>query len=99
MPPPNIKRLVLTAAVVSITITGTLYGAGLKTNQEIAETAKQRQESTFDEQKTALQGMRSNLIARKGIIENQIRDLDARMLEKQQKGVGGNDQDQQNGGR
>jgi hypothetical protein len=37
MPPPNIKRLVLTAAVVSITITGTLYGAGIKTNQEIAE--------------------------------------------------------------
>jgi hypothetical protein len=37
MPPPNIKRLVLTAAVVSITITGTLYGAGLKTDQEISE--------------------------------------------------------------
>jgi hypothetical protein len=37
MPPPNIKRLVLTAAVTAITITGTLYGAGKKTNQEIAE--------------------------------------------------------------
>lgn len=37
MPPPNIKRLILTTAVVSITITGTLYGAGLKTKQEIAE--------------------------------------------------------------
>lgn len=37
MPPPNIKRLILTTAVVSITITGTLYGAGLKTDQEIAE--------------------------------------------------------------
>ncbi|KAJ5412712.1 hypothetical protein N7465_005017 [Penicillium sp. CMV-2018d] len=98
MPPPNIKRLILTTAVVSITITGTLYGAGLKTNQEIAETAKQRQESTFDEQTKALQGMRSNLVARRGIIENQIRDLDARMLEKQQKGIGGDDKDQPSGG-
>lgn len=35
--PPNVKRMVLTAAVVSITITGTLYGAGLKTNEEIAQ--------------------------------------------------------------
>ncbi|KAJ6008684.1 hypothetical protein N7499_001265 [Penicillium canescens] len=92
MPPPNVKRLILTAAVTSITITGTLYGAGIKTNQEIAETAKQRQESTFDEQMKALQGMRSNLTARKGIIEKQIRDLDARMLEKQQKSIGGDKQ-------
>ncbi|KAJ6087873.1 hypothetical protein PENARI_c027G06666 [Penicillium arizonense] len=92
MPPPNVKRLILTAAVTSITITGTLYGAGIKTNQEIAETAKQRQESTFDEQMKALQGMRSNLTARRGILEKQIRDLDARMLEKQQKGIGGDKQ-------
>lgn len=28
------KRLVLTAAVTTITIAGTLYGAGLKTEQE-----------------------------------------------------------------
>ncbi|KAI2715102.1 hypothetical protein CBS147332_4756 [Penicillium roqueforti] len=99
MPPPNIKRLILTTAVVSITITGTLYGAGLKTDQEIAETVKQRQQSTFDEQNKALQNMRSNLIARRGIIENQIRDLDARMLEKQQKGISGDAQDQPSGGR
>ncbi|KAJ5965051.1 uncharacterized protein N7479_004927 [Penicillium vulpinum] len=99
MPPPNIKRLILTTAVVSITITGTLYGAGIKTNQEIAETVKKRQESTFDEQTKALQNMRSNLIARRGILENQIRDLDARVLEKQQKGIGGDDQDRPSGGR
>ncbi|KAJ5143486.1 uncharacterized protein N7515_002273 [Penicillium bovifimosum] len=99
MPPPNVKRLVLTAAVVSITITGTLYGAGLKTDQEISETVKKRQESTFDEQFKALQDMRSNLVARRGILENQIRDLDARVLEKQQKGIGGDNKDQSNGER
>jgi hypothetical protein len=56
------------------------------------QTAKQRQESTFDEQMKALQGMRSNLTVRKGILENQIRDLEGRMLEKQQKGIGGDKQ-------
>ena len=63
------------------------------------QTVKQRQQATFDEQSKALQDMRSNLIARRGIIENQIRDLDARMLEKRQKGINGDTQDQPSGGR
>ncbi|CAI7617827.1 unnamed protein product [Penicillium bialowiezense] len=97
--PPNIKRLILTTAVVSITITGTLYGAGLKTNEEIAQTKKKQEESTFDEQYKALHGMRSNLVARRGILENQIQDLDARVLEKQQKGINKEDKEQPHGGR
>jgi hypothetical protein len=35
--PQNIRRLILTAAVTSITIAGSLYGAGIKTTEEIAE--------------------------------------------------------------
>lgn len=35
--PQNVRRLVLTAAVTSITIASSLYGAGLKTTEEIAE--------------------------------------------------------------
>lgn len=35
--PQNIRRAVLAAAVTSVTIAGTLYGAGLKTNEEIVE--------------------------------------------------------------
>ena len=35
--PQNIRRLVLTAAVTSITIAGSLYGAGIKTTEEVAE--------------------------------------------------------------
>ncbi|CAG8023767.1 unnamed protein product [Penicillium salamii] len=97
--PPNVKRMVLTAAVVSITITGTLYGAGLKTNEEVAQTKKKQEESTFDDQFKALQAMRSNLVARRGILENQIHDLDARVLEKQQKGISKDDKQQPQGGR
>lgn len=37
MSTPNAKRVVLTGAVTAITIAGTLYGAGIKTNQEVAQ--------------------------------------------------------------
>ncbi|KAK4914083.1 hypothetical protein LTR66_017174, partial [Elasticomyces elasticus] len=62
-------------------------------------TKKRQEESTFDEQYKALQGMRSNLVARRGILENQIQDLDARVLEKQQKGNNKEDKEQPPGGR
>ncbi|KAJ6151250.1 hypothetical protein N7470_007844 [Penicillium chermesinum] len=53
--PENVRRMILTASVVSITIAGTLYGAGLKTNQEIEQTKRKRHEATFDEKMAALQ--------------------------------------------
>ncbi|KAJ5180083.1 hypothetical protein N7492_003293 [Penicillium capsulatum] len=95
----KVRRLVLTAAVTSITIAGTLYGAGLKTNQEVAENNQKRREATFDEQMSSLQGMRSNLTARKGMIETQLRDLDARIQEKQKRAAEGNDNNRPAGGR
>ncbi|KAJ5110094.1 hypothetical protein N7532_002739 [Penicillium argentinense] len=94
MPSPhNVRRLVLTAAVTSITIAGSLYGAGIKTTEEIAETKRKRQEATFDEQMNALQGMRSNLTARKGMLETQIRDLDAKIQQKKQISLDKNEPD------
>ncbi|KAJ5484800.1 hypothetical protein N7539_004788 [Penicillium diatomitis] len=88
--PQNVRRLVLTVAVTSITIASSLYGAGLKTNEEIAETTRKRQEATFEEQLAALQNMRSSLTSRKGLLEKQIRELDAKMEEKKQRAVSGN---------
>ena len=35
--PRNAQRLVLTGAVTAITIAGSLYGAGIKTNQETTQ--------------------------------------------------------------
>lgn len=35
--PQNARRLVLTGAVTAITIAGSLYGAGIKTNQEATQ--------------------------------------------------------------
>ncbi|KAJ6095328.1 hypothetical protein N7486_006074 [Penicillium sp. IBT 16267x] len=91
--PQNVRRAVLAAAVTSVTIAGTLYGAGLKTNEEIAENTKKRREATFDEQMAALQGMRSNLTARRGMIETQIRDLDTRIQEKKQRTTEGSNKE------
>ncbi|KAF7717873.1 Uncharacterized protein PECH_002729 [Penicillium ucsense] len=62
----------------------------LKTNEEIAETTRKRQEATFEEQLAALQNMRSSLTSRRGLLEKQIRELDAKMEEKKQRAVAGN---------
>jgi hypothetical protein len=35
--PKNVQKLVLAAAVTSITIAGTLYGASVKTEQEVTK--------------------------------------------------------------
>jgi hypothetical protein len=43
--------------------------------------------------------MRSNLTARKGILEGQIRDLDAKMEEKRQRAALGKDKEQPEGRR
>lgn len=69
------------------------------TNPWPFQTKKKQEESTFDDQFKALQAMRSNLVARRGILENQIHDLDARVLEKQQKGISKDDKQQPQGGR
>ncbi|KAE8159438.1 hypothetical protein BDV40DRAFT_303283 [Aspergillus tamarii] len=83
------RRLILTTAVVSITIAGTLYGAGIKTDQEVTQTVQKKQEATIDERITSLRDMRQNLAAKKGLVEQQIRDLDARIEERKQKGLDG----------
>ncbi|KAJ5732436.1 hypothetical protein N7493_003917 [Penicillium malachiteum] len=97
--PQNVRRLVLTAAVTSITIAGSLYGAGIKTQEEISENTKKRQEATFDEQMAALQGMRSNLMARKGILQTQIQELDTRIEEKKGRDAASIDKERPQDGR
>ncbi|KAL2007473.1 hypothetical protein VTN00DRAFT_8911 [Thermoascus crustaceus] len=83
------RRIILTAAVTTTTIAGTLYGAGLKTEQEIKQTSQKRQEATIDDRIESLQTMRNNLLSKKNTVEKQIRDLDARIKEKKRKGIVG----------
>ncbi|KAB8075640.1 hypothetical protein BDV29DRAFT_155442 [Aspergillus leporis] len=87
--PLKIKRLVLTAAVTSITIAGTLYGAGMKTEKEVTQTVQNTREATIDERIASLRDARQHLAAKKELVERQIHDLDARIDERKQKGLDG----------
>ncbi|RHZ49549.1 uncharacterized protein CDV56_106405 [Aspergillus thermomutatus] len=86
--PQNVPKLVLAAAVTSITIAGTLYGAGVKTEQEVAQTAQKSQEATIDERIASLRAMRQSLMSKKELVERQIDDLEKRIQERAQKGLG-----------
>lgn len=52
------------------------------------QTVQQRQEATIGDQIASLQTLREGLTAKKQMVEKQIRDLDARIQEKKEKGLG-----------
>ncbi|KAF5865258.1 hypothetical protein ETB97_004841 [Aspergillus alliaceus] len=83
------RRFILAAAVTSITIAGTLYGAGIKTEKEVTQSVQKTREATIDERIESLRSTRQNLSAKKELVERQIRDLDARIEERKQKGLDG----------
>ncbi|KAL4794359.1 hypothetical protein BDV19DRAFT_390197 [Aspergillus venezuelensis] len=85
--PTKIKKLVLTGAVTAITIAGTLYGAGLKTEQEVKQHTQKVREITIDERIASLQNQRAGLVGKRELVERQMRDLDARIEERKAKGV------------
>ncbi|OOF93472.1 hypothetical protein ASPCADRAFT_7695 [Aspergillus carbonarius ITEM 5010] len=87
--PQNVKRLVLTGAVTVITIAGSLYGAGIKTGQQVTQQAQQAKEVTIDERIDSLRGMRQNLMSKKELVERQLNDLEARIEERKLKNLDG----------
>ncbi|PWY83458.1 hypothetical protein BO70DRAFT_395900 [Aspergillus heteromorphus CBS 117.55] len=87
--PQTIKRFALTGAVVSITVAGTLYGAGIKTDQQITQQTQKAREVTIDERIDGLQGMRQNLVAKRELVEKQLRDLDVKIEARKLKNIDG----------
>ncbi|KAL4993363.1 hypothetical protein BDV10DRAFT_27290 [Aspergillus recurvatus] len=85
--PHKVKKIVLTGAVTAVTIAGTLYGAGLKTQQEVSQHTQKTREITLDERIASLQSTRQVLVGKKELVEKQMRDLDARIEERKQKGI------------
>ncbi len=109
--PHKVKRLVLAGAVTATTIAGTLYGAGIKTEREVAQVrtgygsmypilwsiwtrltactqhVQKAREITLDERIESLRNTRQNLVGKKELVEKQMRDLDAKVEERKQKGV------------
>ncbi|KAG2026174.1 hypothetical protein GB937_002324 [Aspergillus fischeri] len=98
MPAPrNVPKLVLAAAVTSITIAGTLYGASVKTEQEVTKTVQKSREATIDERIASLRAMRQNLASKKELVERQMDDLEKRIQERPQKGLGEKKETPRNG--
>ncbi|RAK96746.1 uncharacterized protein BO80DRAFT_365692 [Aspergillus ibericus CBS 121593] len=90
MPTPlNAKRLVLTGAVTVITIAGSLYGAGIKTGQQVTQQAQKARDVTIDERIDGLRSMRQNLMAKKELVERQLNDLETRIEERKLKNIDG----------
>ncbi|OJJ04847.1 hypothetical protein ASPVEDRAFT_54944 [Aspergillus versicolor CBS 583.65] len=85
--PHKVKRLVLAGAVTATTIAGTLYGAGIKTEREVAQHVQKTREITLDERIESLRNTRQNLASKKELVEKQMRDLEAKAEERKQKGV------------
>jgi cell division protein FtsX len=67
-----VRRWIMTGAVAAITVTGTLYGAGLKTDQEVKQERKRYQQASPEEIISQLQIARDDLVMKKNELERKI---------------------------
>ncbi|KAF3008953.1 hypothetical protein E8E13_011410 [Curvularia kusanoi] len=67
-----VRRWVMTGSVAAITVVGTVYGAGLKTDQEVKRERKRYQEADPEEVIAQLQIARDNLVLKKNEMERKI---------------------------
>ncbi|OXV11316.1 hypothetical protein Egran_00925 [Elaphomyces granulatus] len=82
----TIKTALLTAAVTTITIGGTLYGAELKTQKTSQDQRQQQSEEiTMEEKLHSLRSARDVLVSKKGAVEKQLRDFEARVEEREER--------------
>ncbi|OAX81852.1 hypothetical protein ACJ72_03804 [Emergomyces africanus] len=82
---PKARRIILTAGVTICTITGSLYGAGLKINQDARKEAERQRSATPAEKIQALETAKEELIMRRSSLEKQIRDLRMRQESRRRK--------------
>ncbi|KAF2798536.1 hypothetical protein K505DRAFT_357457 [Melanomma pulvis-pyrius CBS 109.77] len=78
--PQAVRRGILTASITIITATGAIYGAGLKSNHELKQERKRRQEATPEDMITQLEAVRSNLVREKTELEIKIAKFTARRI-------------------
>ncbi|OCL04212.1 hypothetical protein AOQ84DRAFT_301318 [Glonium stellatum] len=81
----KIRRFVMTGAVFAITVTGALYGAGLKTQQEFKKEKKVLLQATPEERIAQLESARERLMTKKLEMERKIADVTARRIARDQK--------------
>ncbi|KAL1648109.1 hypothetical protein SLS58_002436 [Diplodia intermedia] len=74
----TIRRIVLTGAISAVTVTGALYGAGLKTQKEYTQAQKTVYELPVEERIAGLETKRARLVSQREDIERKIAGLEAR---------------------
>ncbi|KAK3996301.1 hypothetical protein QBC44DRAFT_318650 [Cladorrhinum sp. PSN332] len=77
--PPKWKAMLWTGLFAACTITGTFYGAGLKTQQEWKAEKQKVQEATIDERVSMLESRRSELVRQKNEIDSKIAEIRKRI--------------------
>ncbi|KAL2168068.1 hypothetical protein VTG60DRAFT_496 [Thermothelomyces hinnuleus] len=75
----KVKRIIYTIGFAAVIITGTIYGAGLKTQQEWKASKQKLQEATVDEKVAMLEAQKLDLLRQKEEIEGKLAELRARM--------------------
>ncbi|KAJ4369086.1 hypothetical protein N0V83_006169 [Neocucurbitaria cava] len=78
-----VRRWIMTGAVAAITITGTIYGAGLKGDQEAKQKKQQLQKATPEEMIAQLEFARADLILKKNEMERKIANFQKRSQSKE----------------
>ncbi|PGH10801.1 hypothetical protein AJ79_05274 [Helicocarpus griseus UAMH5409] len=89
---PKVRRIVLTMGVTICTVTGSLYGAGLRMNMDAKKEAERQQAATPAEKIQALEAAREQLVAQRSTLERQIADLKQRQESRRREremGIGG----------
>ncbi|KAI9863106.1 MAG: hypothetical protein M1813_003926 [Trichoglossum hirsutum] len=75
-PNPKLRRIILTSSIAAITVTGTLYGAGLKTQREAQQARRQKSEATDEERLEVLLGLRRKLVEQRDGLVEKMRELE-----------------------
>ncbi|KAK4172625.1 hypothetical protein QBC36DRAFT_71151 [Triangularia setosa] len=81
---PRWKRLIWTGAFAATAFTGSIYGAGLKTQKEWKEEKQKVQELTTDEKVAMLESSKGELWKQKVSLEQKLGEVRRRMEREQQ---------------
>ncbi|KAK3337497.1 hypothetical protein B0T19DRAFT_397113 [Cercophora scortea] len=79
-PWPTWKRVLWTGVFTVVTFTGTIYGAGLKTQKEWKEEKQKIREATPEEKISVLQQRRKQLEKQKHELDVKLTELQKRMM-------------------
>ncbi|KAK8193181.1 hypothetical protein HDK77DRAFT_480532 [Phyllosticta capitalensis] len=81
MPNPKTLRLwVLTGSVAAITVTGSIYGAGLKTQSQQSQARKAAQEVPIEARIAGLEQRRAQLVEQKAGLDKKLAEIQARRV-------------------